>query len=170
MISISDGRDYVHQGIAEHIKVNEDRLVRSLSVAGHDVVAGSRQVSDNGLAVSVSREVAAAGVDLTILHYAVWAFPHFTMLAAAATPSPLVLVSTIDPVQPGLVGMLAAGGALDQIGRGARPAVGRHRRPRPDQRDRSARDRGVSRGGVARLDLRQGWWPADGDEHRGGQY
>src|SRR5439155_11617013 len=68
-------------------------------------------------ATSVAREVAAAGVDLTVFHYAVWAFPHFTMLAAGATPGPLLLLSNIDPVQPGMVGMLAGGGALDQIGR-----------------------------------------------------
>ena len=65
----------------------------------------------------MARTVAAVGVDLTVLHYAVWAFPHFTMLAAGALSGPLLLLSNIDPVQPGMVGMLAAGGALDQIGR-----------------------------------------------------
>ena len=39
------------------------------------------------------------------------------MLAADAIRSPLLLVSNIDPVQPGMVGMLAAGGALDQVAR-----------------------------------------------------
>jgi len=81
------------------------------------VVRGSAPVSTNILATSVAREIAAADVDLTVLHYAVWAFPHFTMLAAGALNGPLLLLSNIDPVQPGMVGMLAAGGALDQIGR-----------------------------------------------------
>lgn len=117
VISISDGRDYVHDGIAEFIRTNEDRLVAELTAAGHEVVRGSAPVSTNTLAVSVAREVASAGVDLTVLHYAVWAFPHFTMLVQGATPGALLLLSNIDPVQPGMVGMLAAGGALDQIGR-----------------------------------------------------
>jgi L-fucose isomerase len=47
----------------------------------------------------------------------VWALRHFTLLAADATRSPLLLISNVDPVQPGMVGMLAAGGALDQIAR-----------------------------------------------------
>lgn len=117
VISISDGRDYVHAGIADFIGAAENRLVEALTAAGHEVIRGAAPVSDNALAGSVAREVAAAGVDLTVLHYAVWAFPHFTMLAAGATPGPLLLLSNIDPVQPGMVGMLAAGGALDQIGR-----------------------------------------------------
>ncbi|WP_068054644.1 L-fucose/L-arabinose isomerase family protein [Nocardia xishanensis] len=117
VISVSDGRDYVHTGIADFIRATEDRLVDALTAAGHEVVRGREIISDNALAGSVAREVAAAGVDLTVLHYAVWAFPHFSMLAAGATPGPLLLLSNIDPVQPGMVGMLAAGGALDQIGR-----------------------------------------------------
>jgi L-fucose isomerase len=117
VISVSDGRDYVHSGIAEFIRVTEDKLTHRLTAAGHTVVRGSAIVSSNSLATSVAREVAAARVDLTVLHYAVWAFPHFTMLAAGAINGPLLLLSNIDPVQPGMVGMLAAGGALDQIGR-----------------------------------------------------
>jgi L-fucose isomerase len=117
VISFSDGRDYVHDGIVEFIQRTEDTLAARLAEAGHEVVRGKAVVSANTLATSVAREVAAAGVDLTVFHYAVWAFPHFTMLAAGATPGPLLLLSNIDPVQPGMVGMLAAGGALDQIGR-----------------------------------------------------
>ncbi|WP_329055875.1 L-fucose/L-arabinose isomerase family protein [Amycolatopsis sp. NBC_01488] len=117
VISLSDGRDYVHSGIAGFVRGTEDRLVAALAEAGHDVVRASAPVSANTVATSVAREVEAAGVDLTVLHYCVWAFPHFTMLAAGALSGPLVLVANLDPVQPGMVGMLAAGGALDQIGR-----------------------------------------------------
>ncbi|WP_194837004.1 L-fucose/L-arabinose isomerase family protein [Nocardia sp. XZ_19_369] len=117
VISMSDGRDYVHAGIADFIRTTEDHLVAALTRAGHEVVCGAAAVSDNALATSVARSVAGTDVDLTVFHYAVWAFPHFTMLAAGATPGPLLLLSNIDPVQPGMVGMLAAGGALDQIGR-----------------------------------------------------
>lgn len=117
VLSLSDGRDYVHAGIIDFIMTSQNHLVERLRAAGHDVVVGSEVISDNGLATSVAKEVAAQNVDLTVLNYAVWAFPHFTMLAAGATPGPLLLLSNIDPVQPGMVGMLAAGGALDQIGR-----------------------------------------------------
>ncbi|GHF85267.1 L-fucose isomerase [Amycolatopsis bartoniae] len=117
VVSISDGRDHVHARNAGFIQSKQDALVRSLVAAGHDVVPGPDLVSSNVLATSVAREVAAADVDVTVFYYAVWSFPHFTMLAADATRSPLVLVASTDPTEPGLVGMLAAGGALDQIGR-----------------------------------------------------
>ncbi|MBE9375644.1 L-fucose/L-arabinose isomerase family protein [Saccharopolyspora sp. HNM0983] len=117
LISISDGREHVHRRNAEFIQSKQDALVRALRAAGHEVVVGDDLVADNVLATSVARGVAAADVDVTVLYYAVWSFPHFTMLAADATRSPLVLVASTDPTEPGLVGMLAAGGALDQIGR-----------------------------------------------------
>jgi L-fucose isomerase len=117
VISISDGRDYVHARNTGFVQAKQDALVRSLTAAGHEVVAGSHLVATNRLATSVARGVAAADVDVTVFSYAVWSFPHFTMLAADATRSPLILVASTDPTEPGLVGMLAAGGALDQIGR-----------------------------------------------------
>ncbi|HVV10290.1 L-fucose/L-arabinose isomerase family protein [Amycolatopsis sp.] len=117
VISISDGRDHVHARNAGFIQSKQDALVRSLTAAGHEVVTGAALVATNTLATSVARAVAAAGVDVTIFYYAVWSFPHFTMLAADATSSPLILVASTDPTEPGLVGMLAAGGALDQVGR-----------------------------------------------------
>lgn len=117
VVSISDGRGHVHARNSDFIKSKQDRLVDSLRGAGHEVVVGSELVSTNVLATSVAREVAAAGVDVTVFYYTVWSFPHFTMLAADATTSPLVLVASTDPTEPGLVGMLAAGGSLDQIGR-----------------------------------------------------
>ena len=117
VLNVSDGRDYVHSGIAEYIRANEDRLVAALTAAGHEVVRAPEAVSANTLATSLARGIEAADVDLTVLHYCVWAFPHFTMLAAGALSGPLVLLAHLDPQQPGMVGMLAAGGALDQIGR-----------------------------------------------------
>ncbi|MCC5697787.1 hypothetical protein LH612_32090, partial [Klebsiella pneumoniae] len=108
---------HVHARNADFIQSKQDALVQALRNAGHEVVVGDDLVSTNALATSVARKVAAADVDVTVLYYAVWAFPHFTMLASAVTSSPLVLVASTDPTEPGLVGMLAAGGALDQIGR-----------------------------------------------------
>ncbi|WP_031468322.1 L-fucose/L-arabinose isomerase family protein [Sciscionella sediminilitoris] len=117
VISISDGRGHVHERVREFIRAKEDRLAGALEAAGHEVVRAGESLSSNAIATARAREVAAAGVDLTVFYYAVWAFPHFSMLAADATESPLVLVASTDPAEPGLVGMLAAGGSLDQIGR-----------------------------------------------------
>ncbi|RJQ79349.1 L-fucose/L-arabinose isomerase family protein [Amycolatopsis panacis] len=116
LIAVSDGREHVHRRNTGFIQSTVDAFAAALAAAGHEVVSGG-QVATNTTATAAARSVAAAGVDLTVLYYAVWAFPHFTMLAADATPGPLLLVASTDPAEPGLVGMLAAGGALDQIGR-----------------------------------------------------
>lgn len=117
VLSISDGRGHVHERVRSFIRAKEDRLVAALTERGHEVVRAEEPLCDNQVAVREARQVAAREVDVTVFYYAVWAFPHFTMLAADATKGPLVLVASTDPTEPGLVGMLAGGGALDQIGR-----------------------------------------------------
>ena len=118
LLTFSDGRDFVHRDLAGFTREVEDEIAAALAAAGHDVVRAEEVVWTNEAATTQARRVAARRPDLTVFSIPVWAFPHFTMLAARATPGPLLLFSSIDPQQPGMVGMLAAGGALDQIGRG----------------------------------------------------
>ena len=112
-----DGRDFVRadtDGFAQDV---EARIAGRLTDGGHEVWRGGGPIGSNEAAVREARALAAWRPDLTIFSYPVWAFPHFTMLAANATRGPLLLLSTIDPKFPGMVGMLAAAGALDQVGR-----------------------------------------------------
>jgi L-fucose isomerase len=117
LLSVSDGRSAVHRDVESFAVSVEERIARVLAAAGHDVVRASEVIWTNELAVRESRRVAYARPDLTIVNIPVWAFPHFTMLAARETPGPLALFSNLDPAFPGMVGMLAAGGGLDQVGR-----------------------------------------------------
>ena len=117
VLTLSDGRDFVARDVAAFCKEAEDKVAGVLRQAGHEVIQGAEPVSSNDRAVSQARAAAAQHPDLTIFNYPVWAFPHFSMLAADQTRSPLLLLGNIDPVYPGMVGMLAAGGGLDQTGR-----------------------------------------------------
>ncbi|WP_433428689.1 L-fucose/L-arabinose isomerase family protein [Nonomuraea sp. CA-141351] len=117
VLSISDGRDFVARDLVEHITNATTALAEALRKEGHEVIVAPEIVWTNELATSQARWLADRRPDLTIFNYAVWAFPHFTMLAAESTPGPLLLMANIDPAQPGMVGMLAGGGGLDQIGR-----------------------------------------------------
>src|SRR5215216_8128446 len=114
---MSDGREGVHRDIEKFARGVEAQISASLEAAGHEVVRASEPVWTNRLAVGEARRIAAGRPDLTVFNIPVWAFPHFSMLAARETPGPLLLFSNIDPGQPGMVGMLAAAGGLDQIGR-----------------------------------------------------
>jgi len=117
LLSFSDGRSFVNQGISGFVTDVEDGIAAACQVLGHEVVRGSEPITSNQIAVRESRRVAAQRPDLTIFNYPVWAFPHFSVHAATATVGPLLLFSNIDPTYPGMVGMLAAGGSLDQLGR-----------------------------------------------------
>ncbi|HVX47043.1 MAG TPA: L-fucose/L-arabinose isomerase family protein [Mycobacteriales bacterium] len=134
ILTMSDGRDYVARDIDDFCRRSEDTIVAALEQEGHEVVRAAEPVTTNRLATSLARQAADARADLTVFFYPVWAFPHFTMLSAAATPGPLLLLGSIDPQQPGMVGMLAGGGALDQIGRV-------HSRAWGDINDRAVRGR-----------------------------
>jgi L-fucose isomerase len=134
ILSLSDGRDYVHRDVAGFIDEATARLASVLREAGHEVVTAPELVCSNVSARDQARGLADRRPDLTIFHYAVWTFPHFTMLAADATQSPLLLMANIDPQYPGMVGMLAGGGGLDQIGR-------THARAWGDVADSKTRDR-----------------------------
>jgi L-fucose isomerase len=117
ILSFSDGRDFVHQGIASFGAAVEGRIATACRASGFEVVLGTEPITSNQVAVREARRMAVERPDLTIFNYPVWAFPHFSVHAAKATTGPLLLFSNIDPTYPGMVSLLAAGGSLDQIGR-----------------------------------------------------
>jgi L-fucose isomerase len=114
---MSDGRGSVYGQVREFCAQSEERLAAALTERGHELVRGCEPIGSADAAVSEGRRLADARPDLAILNIPVWAFPHFSMLAARELSGPLLLFSTVDPQYPGMVGMLAAAGSLDQIGR-----------------------------------------------------
>ena len=117
LLTFSDGRDFVYRDLEPFARGVEDAIAARLEGCGHEIVRAPGPVGSNESATASARMVADRRPDLTVFNIPVWAFPHFSMLAARATTGPLLLFSNLDPAYPGMVGMLAAGGALDQIGR-----------------------------------------------------
>ncbi|HEY0753768.1 MAG TPA: L-fucose/L-arabinose isomerase family protein [Ktedonobacteraceae bacterium] len=117
LLTFSDGRDFVHNDLTGFLADIEQKISATLTESGHEVIKGREVIWTNELATREARYVADARPDLTIFNLPVWAFPHFSMLAAHSTPGTLLLFSTLNPRYPGMVGMLAAAGGLDQIGR-----------------------------------------------------
>lgn len=117
ILTFSDGRDFVHRDLTDFTLRVESSIADALEAQGHTVMRAQEVVWTNELATREARRIADTHPDLTIFNIPVWAFPHFSMLAAQATPSPLLLFSNINPQFPGMVGMLAAAGGLDQLGR-----------------------------------------------------
>jgi L-fucose isomerase len=117
LLTFSDGRDFVQRDLADVTRQVETEIAQRLEARGHTVICGQEVIWTNELATREARRIADTHPDLTILNIPVWAFPHFSLLAARVTPGPLLLFSSLNPHFPGMVGMLAAAGGLDQIGR-----------------------------------------------------
>src|SRR2546425_3647962 len=149
VMTVSDGRPDVHRDLAEFCRETQGRIANALRERGHDVIAADESIWTNELAVVTARRLADARPDLALVSIPVWAFPHFTVIAARELSAPLALFSNIDPKYPGMVGMLAAGGALDQLGRV-------HARAWGDVADTAVVDRldGLARAGAAVTALR----------------
>ena len=117
ILSFSDSREFLHHELDPLVVGVEERIAAACEGFGAEVVRGREPVSSAPVAVQEARRLAAQRPDLTIFNYPVWAFPHFSAHAARATVGPLLLYSNIDTKYPGMVGLLGAGGSLDQIGR-----------------------------------------------------
>jgi L-fucose isomerase len=144
LMTVSDGRPKVHEELEAFALGVQERIAHALRAAGVEVEAVPATIGDNAAAVATARRLADGRPDLTVINLPVWAFPHFSVLAARETPGPLALFSNLDPKYPGMVGMLAAGGALDQLGR-------RHARAWGDAEDSAVLERlvGLARAAAA---------------------
>ncbi len=117
IISFSDGRKFVHE---ELLKMNEEfqnKLAKALeSTAEIEVISPPEIVWKPSLAKKAGKFLRNQDVDVTIFNYSIWSWPHLTVLASLFAPGPFILYGHINPKFPGMVGLLASSGALDQLG------------------------------------------------------
>ena len=80
------------------------------------MVLGDEVIWRNDIAVRNGKAMAAADVDAVVFNFSVWAWPQYARVAAQFCPQPIAMFSNVNPQYPGLVGMLANAGSLDQAG------------------------------------------------------
>jgi L-fucose isomerase len=117
ILTFSDGRESVRNATCDFCTGVEAQIASVLRARGHTVVTTGNVIGDSDVVLASARTVAAERPDLTIFSIPVWTYPHFPVMAARESQSPILLFSSLDPQYPGMVGMLAVGGALDQMGR-----------------------------------------------------
>src|SRR5437667_12814591 len=116
ILTFSDGRPHVDNERRHVSREFQERIARRLLEAGWDVVTGRDIVWTTDLAKSEARYLAAENVEATLFNFAIWSFPHLPAIASQFAPGPFLLFSNVNSQYPGLVGMLASAGALDQVG------------------------------------------------------
>ena len=118
IVSVSDARQRVHEGLNPYIHSCADRIKDILNATGEvEAWTADITISDSGLARSVSLDVAAANPDAVILNVPVFAFPNFSLIASAMLHVPLLAIAPVNGALPGLGGLQAAVNAIRQVGR-----------------------------------------------------
>jgi L-fucose isomerase len=118
ILTFSDGRKYIHESLVDLNHRYQTNVARALEASGEvEVVQGREIIWSPRTAQTEGRRLAEAGCDLTICNYAIWCYPHLTAIATAFAPGPFLMFCNVHPSEPGMVGMLAASGTLDQLDR-----------------------------------------------------
>ncbi len=116
ILDFGDGRDFLSQPLAPVQRQFRDALAGKLRDDGHEVVLGDEVIWRNDIAVRNGKAMAAADVDAVIFNFSVWAWPQYARVAGQFCPQPIAMFASVNPQYPGLVGMLANAGSLDQAG------------------------------------------------------
>ena len=114
VLDFGDGRRFLQAPLEPINRQFRERLVARLEAAGFDVIAADEVIWQNDIAVRNARRMSTA--DVVIFNFSVWAWPQYARVAAQFCPQPIVMFSNVNPQYPGLVGMLANSGSLDQAG------------------------------------------------------
>ena len=117
ILTFSDGRDFVNEEVYPIALEFQRTLEQALRDSGEvEPIVGTEIVWTSDLARREAQRLSALKCEVTIFNFVVWSFPHFPTIAAQFAPKPILLFGNINPQYPGMVGLLAAAGALDQIG------------------------------------------------------
>jgi L-fucose/D-arabinose isomerase len=116
VLDFGDGRHFLQSPLEPINRQFREQLVTRLESDGFEVVTGDEVLWQNDIAVRNGRRMAAEGVDVVIFNFSVWAWPQYARVAAQFCPHPIVMFSNVNPKYPGLVGMLANAGSIDQVG------------------------------------------------------
>ncbi len=116
LITIGDGRDFLQKEVDPVNEMFQKKVKEKLEGEGFEVVAAPKAIWKNSMAVEYGKMMTKEDVDCVIFNYCVWAWPGFARMAAQFCPQPIILFANYFLDRPGLVGMMANSGSLDQIG------------------------------------------------------
>lgn len=117
IIGVSDGNLEVHETLKDIVQAQVTTIIEELKKDGRiDVIEADCLVNSVQSAKEQAELLVQKGVDGTIISHGVFAFPNFSAIIAKFGKGPFMLCANLNPDWPGMVSMLAAGGALDHLG------------------------------------------------------
>jgi L-fucose/D-arabinose isomerase len=117
ILSFSDGRKRVHDGLAPYILEQELRIRQALEGTGEvRVTVADEIIWQPELAREQAKKIAGLFPDAVILNVPVFAFPNLAVIAASLQSAPCLAISPVNGKMPGLGGLQAAVNAIRQVG------------------------------------------------------
>lgn len=117
ILGFSDGEPEVHEQLKDIVQAQMDAIVDELNKSGEiEVIKGGTLINSPQSAKEEALKLVAKDVDGTIFSYGVFSFPNFSAIAANNLKKPVLLAANLNPDWPGMVAMLASGGALHHLG------------------------------------------------------
>ncbi len=117
LLTFSESRPTAYE---EMLPVNlefQRRLIEALRGTGEiEVLPGESIIQMPKQAEAEVARLEHMGVDGFLFHFAGWSFPHLATVAARRAQVPILLVASFNPKYPSLIGMIASGASLDQVG------------------------------------------------------
>ncbi|MBD3326717.1 L-fucose isomerase, partial [candidate division KSB3 bacterium] len=116
MIGFSDGEPEVHEQLKDIVQAQFDAIADALNATGEvEIIKADQLVNSVESAKAEAVKLAGQNVDGTIFSYGVFSFPNFSAVAAQNGKGPFLLAANLNPDWPGMVAMLASGGALHHL-------------------------------------------------------
>lgn len=117
LLTFSDSRSIAYE---EMLPVNlafQEKLAEALRATREvEVIPGENVIQMPKQAQAEVERLEKLGVDGLLFHFAGWSFPHLATVAASHAQAPILLVASFNPKYPSLIGMIASGASLDQVG------------------------------------------------------
>jgi len=116
IISFSDGRERVHNGLLGGILGHQQKIAAAVTELGADAIVADEVAFKPRIAVKEAKRLLSQDISAVILNIPVFAFPNLSVIAADVLNKPIAMLTPADSALPGMGGLLAAGGALEQSG------------------------------------------------------
>ncbi len=117
LLSFSDGRFRVHTSLESTIREHGNVLKKAIE---NDPLLCAVEVDDIAYSSQIVRknvqQARADGIEAAVFNIPVFAFPNYSLIAARMLELPVLLSSPQNGKLPGLGGIMAASGAMKQVG------------------------------------------------------
>ena len=117
ILGFSDGEPEVHEQLKDFVQAQLETISATLKNTGQvEVIEGNKLINSVSSAKEEALKLLSKDVDGVIFSYGVFSFPNFSAVAANNISKPILLAANLNPDWPGMVAMLASGGALHHLG------------------------------------------------------